>query len=399
VMLKSVDEIVVEGGIGFEEFLKLAGELLRRGGVWRTVAVDELLRVVEGSEMALSLLKLGVKSMPVSYGRSEEVFVDLETLGFYEDIKPDPLRVFEDVEDLLRFSWPTPLVKLKALSRGGVKAWAKLEGFNPFSMSVKDRVGWYMFKKAVEKGRGAAPKMLYEATSTNTGIALAAMCAQYGCRLKAFIPSTVSKAGEILLKIFGAEVVRSGKPLTADILGDVEKLAEEDGAVHLNQFENDANFEVHLRFTAKELDLQVRGRKLNLKGIIAGIGTSGHLSALSFYFKNRYGDSVKVVAVQPAEETPIQGIRRIESGMKWIHKVKVDRIVDVELAEAAKTVVEIARREGILVGLSSGAVAYAFEMLSDGGELEEGDYVLVFPDHGFKYVEQLHSCGYVDTPM
>jgi len=390
-MLRPVDEITVEGEIGFEEFLKIAGEVLRRGGVWRTIAVDEALRVVEGSEIALSLLKLGAKFMPLSYGRSEEVFVDLETLGFYEDIKPDPLKVFESVEDLLRFNWPTPLVKLRTLSRGGVRAWAKLEGFNPFSMSIKDRIGWYMFKKALEKSCRAAPKVLYEATSTNTGIALAAMCAQYGCKLKAFIPSTVSKTGEILLKIFGAEVFRSDKSLTVDILSDVKRLAEKVGALHLNQFENDANFEVHLRFTAKELDLQVRSRNLNLKGIIAGIGTSGHLSALSFYFKNRYGDFVKVIGVQPARGTSIQGIRRIESGMKWIHMVKVDKVVDVEPAEAVRTVIEIARSEGILVGLSSGAVAHAFKMLSSSGELEEGDYVLVFPDHGFKYVDQLQS--------
>jgi len=98
-----------------------------------------------------------------------------------------------------------------------------------------------------------------------------------------------------------------------------------------------------------------------------------------------------VIGVQPARGTSIQGIRRIESGMKWIHMVKVDKVVDVEPAEAARTVIEIARSEGILVGLSSGAVAHAFKMLCSSGELEEGDYVLVFPDHGFKYVEQLRS--------
>ena len=96
----------------------------------------------------------------------------------------------------------------------------------------------------------------------------------------------------------------------------------------------------------------------------------------------------------PAQGTAIQGIRRIESGMKWVHYVEIDGVVDVTPDEAAKGVIEIARKDGILVGLSSGAVYMAYRKLVEKGELGEGDYILIFPDHGFKYVEQLSR--YID---
>jgi cysteine synthase/O-phosphoserine sulfhydrylase/cystathionine beta-synthase len=106
-----------------------------------------------------------------------------------------------DTEELLYKNWPTPLVKLRNLSRDGRVVWAKLEGFNPWSMSVKDRIGWYMYRKAVEKLSRDKVKLLVEATSTNTGLAMAAMCVIHGSKLRAFISSTVSKTGEILLKL------------------------------------------------------------------------------------------------------------------------------------------------------------------------------------------------------
>ncbi|ABL79000.1 PLP-dependent cysteine synthase family protein [Thermofilum pendens] len=310
----------------------------------------------------------------------------LEELGFYEDVSPSTLRVFNSTEELLYKNWPTPLVRLNSLGDGKVRAWAKLEFFNPFSMSVKDRIGWYMVKKLLEKHPGAS-LALYEATSTNTGMALAAMGAIKGFRVKLFLPETIQKASDTLLSVMGAEVRRVPKSLTVEFIDDVEHLAKEEGGVHLNQFENDANFGVHLRYTAKELDLQVRSAKLNLRGIVGGLGTSGHLSALSLYFKSRYSD-VKIYGVQPAPGTVIPGIRRVETGMKWVHYVSVDKVVDVTPEEAVAHAVKVARREGILVGLSSGAVTAAFEALYSGGELPEGDYVLVYPDHGFKYVEQ-----------
>jgi len=185
------------GDVGLEVFVSIARDVLSRGGVAGTVVVDpQTGSAVQGLELCATLAKLGARYVPVSYGRAEEVFVPLEDLGFFDEIQPSRFRVFSSSEELLYRNWPTPLVRLSRASLGGRTAWAKLEGLNPWSMSVKDRVGWYMYRKALERlGR---VERLVEATSTNTGLAVAAMANIHGSRLKAYIPSTVSRTGEFL---------------------------------------------------------------------------------------------------------------------------------------------------------------------------------------------------------
>jgi cysteine synthase/O-phosphoserine sulfhydrylase/cystathionine beta-synthase len=117
------------------------------------------------------------------------------------------------------------------------------------------------------------------------------------------------------------------------------------------------------------------------------------MSAISFYFKNRFKE-VKIYGVVPALNTSIQGIRRVETWMKWIHYVEIDKVMEVTPEEAIEGVLEIVRNEGIFVGLSSGAVYTAFKKMMKEGKLGEGDYILIFPDHGFKYVEQISM--YID---
>jgi cysteine synthase/O-phosphoserine sulfhydrylase/cystathionine beta-synthase len=187
--------------------------------------------------------------------------------------------------------------------------------------------------------------------------------------------------------------VRAPKALTVELINDVEEMARKEGAINLNQFYNDANFEVHLRYTAKELELQIREAGIKPKAIFGGLGTSGYMSATSFYFKNRFKE-VKIYGVVPAPNTSIQGIRRVETGMKWIHYVEIDDAIEVTPEEAIEGVLEIVRNEGIFVGLSSGAVHTAFKKMMKEGKLGEGDYILIFPDHGFKYVEQISK--YID---
>jgi cysteine synthase/O-phosphoserine sulfhydrylase/cystathionine beta-synthase len=386
--LESVDNVMCEDDISLEEFLSISRDVLRRGGVDETVVVDGgSRRVVKNSKLCVVLKRIGVKFIPISYGVLEKVFISLEDLGFFDDIKPSRFRVFMDTEELLYKNWPTPLVRLRNLSSNYMRVWAKLEGFNPWSMSVKDRIGWYMYRKALEK-LGKSINLLVEATSTNTGLAIAAMAAIHKSKLKAFIPSTVSKTGEVLLKIFGADVIRSQKALTIELVNDVEEIAGKEGATHLNQFYNDANFEVHLRYTAKELELQFKEVGIEPRAIFGGLGTSGHLSAISFYFKNRFR-GVKIYGVVPAPNTSIQGIRRVESGMRWVHYVEIDDIIEVTPEEAVEGILEIVRNEGIFVGLSSGAVYVAFKKVVKEGKLSGGDYILIFPDIGFKYVEQI----------
>ena len=385
--LRRADEVMCEYSLELDEFIRIVSSILRSGGVDKTVVIDSNGGAVENVGLCIALKKLGVKYIPVSHGVSESIFIPLESLGFFEDINPSVYRVFSDTEELLYRNWPTPLVRLNKSSINGRIVWAKLEGFNPWSMSVKDRIGWYMYRRALEEGRGVR-ELFVESTSTNTGLAIAAMCNIYGSKLRAYIPSTVSPIGELYLKIFGADVIRSPRPLTVDLINEVEEVAKRENAIHLNQFYNDANLEVHLRYTAKELELQIREAGIVPKAIFGGLGTSGHISAISIYFKNRF-KGVKIYGVVPKAGTAVQGIRRIETGMKWIHHVEVEEIIEVSPEDAIKGVLEVVRNDGIFIGWSSGAVYWAYKEMVNRGKLDEGDYILVFPDMGFKYVDQV----------
>jgi len=295
------------------------------------------------------------------------------------------LKVYNSTMELLYKGWPTPLVKLNSLSSGGRIVWAKLEGFNPFSNSVKDRIGWSMLSDALEEGR--LGQVIYEATSTNTGIALTSIANTLGVKTRLYIPKTIQKASDVYLEVLGAEVVRLPVGLTVEAIDQVDSQAKADNVTHLNQFENDANFKVHLKYTARELDQQLQSVGLKPSCIIGGLGTSGHMSAISFYFKNKYGDNVKIVGVQPSPNEVIPGIRRIETGMKWIHWIDFDDVVDVTQTEAIEAAINIARKEGLLIGLSAGAVVYAFNKIAR----DNGVYVLIFPDTGYKYAEQFEN--------
>jgi len=312
----------------------------------------------------------------------------LETLQeAIEDKLKRRYRVFEDPESLLTENWPTPLLKLSKVSDETHEVWAKLEFYNPFSHSIKDRAIWNMFRKALEKGLHF--DKLYEATSGNVGIALVALSNIYGKKFRAFIPKGTPETTEILLKVLGAEVVRTEfEVIDRTFIEYVKKKAAEDKALNLNQFENDANFEVHYNYTSLELlkQLEVLGKKP--KCIIAGVGTSGHIAALAARFKETFYD-VKVVGVEPSPGNKIPGIKRIETRPKWIAHVKIDEVVDVRSREAIEGAIEIARLEGILIGLSSGAVYQAFKKIRN--KYGPGTYILIFPDDAFKYIEEFRE--------
>ena len=287
---------------------------------------------------------------------------------------------------LLIDNWPTPMVMLETESDEKKEVWAKLEFYNAFSKSVKDRPVWNMLIKALEEG--TLSNALEEATSGNVGISLACLSNIFGLKFTAYIPKPTPKATETLLKILGASVIRTEyQTINRHFWTEVNKHANEIGATNLNQFENDANFEVHYEITAKEIieQLEAIGRIPDF--VIAGIGTSGHIAGISKRLKERYGEQVKIIGVQPAPGSSIPGIKRIETKPKWLSMVKIDEIIDVSWEEAVRGVIEVARREGLLVGLSSGAVFQAYKKLSE----KEGVFVLVFPDDGFKYVEHFEK--------
>jgi cysteine synthase/O-phosphoserine sulfhydrylase/cystathionine beta-synthase len=335
-------------------------------------------------EAGLNGPKLPPKSFRV-LNEPLKISVPLKDLIAPKDENKNHLKVYNSTLELLCEGWPTPLVKLNSVSNGKLSVWAKLEGYNPFSNSVKDRIGFSMIMEAKE--RGNLKEILYEATSTNTGIALTSIANILGVKAKLYIPKTIQKVSDIYLEVLGAEVVRLPVGLTVEAIGQVENEAKKDGATHLNQFENDANFKIHLKHTAREIEQQLASLDLKPSCIIGGLGTSGHMSAISFYFKNKYKNNIKIVGVQPAPNEVIPGIRRIETGMKWYHWVHFDKIVDVTQKEAIEGAIQIARKEGILVGLSAGAVFSAFNKVKE----EKGVCVLIFPDTGYKYAEQFEN--------
>jgi len=287
-----------------------------------------------------------------------------------EELYPTPNhhRVYLNSLDLLRGGWPTPLLKISERPK---EAYAKLEWYNPFSGSVKDRTVYYLLK-SVEGDR------LVEVSSGNVAIALAALGNVMGKRVKIYIP-TAGKYVTPLLDFLGAEWQVLDVSMTVEALEHLEKDIRE-GAVHPNQFGNDLNFIAHLR-TAAEIDWQLSAVGRRPDYIVAGIGTSGHASALGFYFGVRYG--AKLIAVQPKDWIP--GIRRVESGMKWIKYVNAE-ILDISLSEALEGVREFARRHGLLIGPSAGAVYAAFSKIE-----YQGTLVLVFPDSLFKYTALLEQ--------
>lgn len=295
------------------------------------------------------------------------------------------LKVFMSTLEMLPHIWPTPLVRLKSFSENGYEVWAKLEYFNPFSHSIKDRPVWNMIVKAlrecIECGK------LYEATSGNVGIAMACISNALGIKFRAYIPKPTPQLTETLLRVLGVEVIKTDyETISPEMVKMVEEVARKEKALNLNQFTNDNNFEAHYKYTAKELDEQLKAvERCPPKAIIAGIGTSGHIAAISKYFKEKYGDEVKIIGVVPAKGESIPGIKRLETKPKWFFQVKIDRVVEVTKKEAVEAVINVARREGILVGLSSGAVTKAYEVVK--GEIGKGVYVLIYPDDSFKYIE------------
>ncbi|AEA12639.1 Pyridoxal-5'-phosphate-dependent enzyme, beta subunit [Thermoproteus uzoniensis 768-20] len=280
--------------------------------------------------------------------------------------QPDARRVYDRPLDLLLGGWPTPLLKVGEAPR---EAWAKLEWYNPFSRSIKDRTT-YALVRSVEGDR------LVEVSSGNVAIALGVLGILLGKKVKIYLPSA-AKYVEPVLDVLGVEHEVLDVTMTIEALehikGDVAK-----GAVHTNQFENDANFFMHIR-TAVEIDWQLSSRGIKPSYVIAGAGTSGHSAALGFYFGAKYG--ARLVAVQPSDWIP--GLRRTESGMKWIKYVPAE-VVDVSFEQALEGIKTLARRYGLLAGLSSGAVY--FEYLR---RRSEGVYLMVFPDDIYKYLDLL----------
>ena len=285
----------------------------------------------------------------------------------------------------------TPLVRINRLtSPGSATLYAKLESFNPGG-SVKDRIGVSMIEAAEKDGHLRPGITIVEPTSGNTGIALAMVAAAKGYRCVFTMPETMSVERRAILKMFGAEIILTpGSEGMKGAMAKANELAGQDGYFQPQQFSNPANPEVHRRTTAVEIinDLD----DLRLDGLVVGVGTGGTITGTGTVLKDKYG--CRVVAVEPDASPvlsggdpgphPIQGIGAGFVPDNYDANV-VDDIIRVKNEDALDISRRLAAREGMLVGISSGAIVWA--ALQVAAELGEGKIVVtIVPDTGERYL-------------
>jgi cysteine synthase A len=284
------------------------------------------------------------------------------------------------------------MLRLTRMAPAEVELYAKLEAFNPGG-SVKDRIGVSMIEAAEREGRITPGKTtIVEATSGNTGIALAFVCAAKGYRLILTLPQGMSREREGLLRLYGAEV-----HLTESLGGMTEAveaaqaLARSDRFFLPDQFSNPANPDIHRRTTAPEILSALDGR---VDVFVAGVGTGGTITGAGEVLRERNPDC-RLVAVEPAASAVLSGGRpgphKIQGiGAGFVPQVLrtdlLDEVIAVEDEDAIQTARELARREGVLAGISGGAAVWAALQVAGRAESRGARIVTILPDSGERYV-------------
>jgi cysteine synthase A len=287
----------------------------------------------------------------------------------------------------------TPLVRLNRVAEG-VEATilAKLEFYNPAG-SVKDRLGIAIVDAAEASGELKPGGTIVESTSGNTGIALAMVGAARGYRVILTMPASMSKERRLLLKAFGAELVLTDPTKGMSYAVDEAKriVAETPGAVWARQFENEANPEIHRKTTAEEILRDTDGK---VDYFVAGIGTGGTITGVGQVLKERV-PGVKIVAVEPSD-SPI-----LTKGHPGPHKIQgigpnfvpaildrdlIDEVIDVEFDDAIRLARDTATKDGILVGMSSGAAIWAALEIAKRPEAAGKNIVVIIPSFGERYL-------------
>lgn len=302
------------------------------------------------------------------------------------------MRTFDKITDLIG---GTPILKLNnyiALNELPANIYAKLEYFNPAG-SVKDRIAKAMIDDAEAKGVLKPGAVIIEPTSGNTGIGLAAVAASKGYRIILTMPETMSVERRNLLKAYGAELVLTdGAKGMKGAIAKAEELAQQiEGGFIPSQFTNSANPTAHFNTTGPEIWEDTDG-KVDI--FVAGVGTGGTVSGVGKYLKSK-NPNVKVVAVEPA------GSPVLSKGVAGPHKIQgigagfvpetldtkiYDEIIAVENEDAFTTGRTLARKEGLLVGISSGAAVYAATQLAKRPENKGKNIVVLLPDTGDRYL-------------
>lgn len=277
----------------------------------------------------------------------------------------------------------TPLVEIRRLiHKPGVGVYGKLEGHNPGG-SVKDRAAYGMIKGALDRGELRPGVRLIEATSGNTGIALAMVARTFDIPITLVMPDTATRERVQTMQAFGAEVILTPGARTIEYSREyVEKKAQEPGYLMLNQFANPDNWGMHYRTTGPEIWRDTEGRVTHF---VSSMGTTGTIMGVSRYLKEQ-NPNIQIVGVQPTDGSRIPGIRRWSPEFlpKIFEPRRVDRTIDVSQAEATETMRQLALQEGVFGGMSSGgAMAAARRLVED---LDEGVVVCIVCDRGDRYL-------------
>ena len=295
--------------------------------------------------------------------------------------------------DIVQSIGNTPLIELPRLSpKPGVRIWAKLESRNPTG-SVKDRVARALIEDAEEKGALGPGQTILEPTSGNTGISLAMICARKGYKLKVVMPENVTQERTQLLKMYGAQIVYSEGSKGSN--GAVEKaleMAHEDASYYMPyQYGNPANPLAHYNGTALEILEELD----EVSAFVAGLGTGGTLMGNGRRLKETFGDACKIVAAEPMQGEPVQGLRSLEDGFipPIIDLNLLDRKIFVTNHDAIVWTRKLLDEERLFAGVSSGAIARVAVRIA--GELDEGNVVFIVCDDGWKYL----SSGIYTRPV
>ncbi|RKO70029.1 cysteine synthase CysM [Sphingobacterium puteale] len=274
----------------------------------------------------------------------------------------------------------TPLVEITQFhTNPKVRIFAKMEGNNPAG-SVKDRAALNMIRSAMERGEISKESKLIEATSGNTGIALAMIAGIYGLSLELVMPASSTRERTLTMEAFGAKVTLLE---SMEICRDyAEAKAANEGYFILNQFANPDNYKAHIKTTGPEIWRDTDGK---ITHFVSAMGTTGTIMGNSIYLKEK-NPAIQIVGCQPTPESSIPGIRRWPEAYlpKIFDPSRVDRVIDISQQEATELARELVKREGVFAGMSTGGAFAGALKIAD--EIEEGVIVFIACDRGDRYL-------------
>ncbi|AKP51962.1 cysteine synthase CysM [Cyclobacterium amurskyense] len=277
----------------------------------------------------------------------------------------------------------TPLIKLENIPvNPNVEIYCKLEGQNPGG-SVKDRAAYHMIQSALDRGDFKRGAKLVEATSGNTGIALAMVANLLGVEMTLIMPDNATRERVLSMEAYGAKVILTPAEKSIEYARTLaEEMVESQGYFMLNQFSNPDNYWAHYRSTGPEIFEDTHGR---VSHFVSAMGTTGTIMGVSRYLKEQNQD-IQIVGTQPTDGSSIPGIRRWSPEFlpKIFDRERVDQVIDVSQEQATNMTRRMAKEEGILAGMSSGGALHAAVELSN--SLESGVIVCITCDRGDRYL-------------